>query len=114
LDIGRKAADRHRELWRATSGVGDGTTQRAVDKPIVHAAPVGARGQVERGCRAGSHGYATIYEIKDELYKLRPEPDAVKGSDYRILRSGRVYWAPRRGVPIQQLDTAPQFWYKKF
>jgi len=26
LDIGRKAADRHRELWRATFGVGDGAT----------------------------------------------------------------------------------------
>jgi hypothetical protein len=63
----------------------------------------------------GSHGYATIYEIKDDLYKLRPEPDAHKGSDYRIFRSGRDYWAPReRGVPIQQLDTFPNFWFKNF
>lgn len=63
----------------------------------------------------GSHGYATIYKLADNRVFLRPEPDAQKGSDFRILASGRDYWLPRdRGVPLEQIDTQPSFWFKNF
>ena len=54
MDIGRKAADRCRELWRATIGVGDCAAQWLVYEPIVYVAPLGAQRPAERGCRAGS------------------------------------------------------------
>lgn len=34
----------------------------------------------------GSQGYGTIREIRDGRAFLDPEPDAVKGSDYRVFR----------------------------
>jgi len=62
-----------------------------------------------------SHGYAIITAMTEERVFLEPEPDATKGSDYRLLYSGREWWAPRnRGVLHRQIDTPPQFWYSNF
>ena len=64
----------------------------------------------------GSHGYATIREIKGDRYLLDPEPDAVKGSDYRHRQDpARDRWHPRDyGVYLAQIDTPPNIWYKNF
>ncbi len=64
----------------------------------------------------GSYGYATIREFRGGLIVLDPDPDAVKGSDYRRrLALGRDYWGPRdRGVPPEQINTPPQIWYTNF
>jgi hypothetical protein len=46
---------------------------------------------------------------------IDPEPDANKGSDYRILKNGKEYWSPRNwGVPLDQIDTPPRIWYSNF
>ena len=66
----------------------------------------------------GSHGYATIRAFVGDRVLLDPEPDAVKGSDYRRraqLGPGRDYWYPRdRGIPFSQIDTPPRIWYTNF
>ena len=64
----------------------------------------------------GSQGHATIREVRGEHFLLNPEPDAVKGSDYRErLHLGRDYWAPRdRGVLVYQINTPPQVWWTNF
>ncbi|HEV2604768.1 MAG TPA: hypothetical protein VGU24_13985 [Microvirga sp.] len=64
----------------------------------------------------GSHGYATIRGFKDGRVLLDHEPDAVKGSDYRLREKlGRDWWLPRdRGLPLEHLDTPPNFWWKNF
>jgi hypothetical protein len=49
----------------------------------------------------GLHGYAIITALTAERAFFEPEPDAHKGSDFRILASGQEYWLPRnRGVPL--------------
>ncbi|WP_439395567.1 hypothetical protein ACRQ5Q_00665 [Bradyrhizobium sp. PMVTL-01] len=63
----------------------------------------------------GSHGYASITRLTADRIFLEPEPDAHRGSDYRILHSGAEWWSPRRkGVPVDQVDTPPRFWYCNF
>lgn len=63
----------------------------------------------------GSHGYGIIQRITEDRIFIDPEPDATKGSDYRILRNGKEYWMPRNfGVPPDQIDTPPRIWYTNF
>ena len=63
----------------------------------------------------GSHGYGIIQRITEDRIFIDPEPDATKGSDYRILKSGKEWWLPRnKGVPIDQVDTRPRIWYTNF
>jgi hypothetical protein len=63
----------------------------------------------------GSHGYGIVQRVLLDRLFIDPEPDATKGSDYRIMKSGKVYWAPRNfGVPLGQIDTPPRFWYTNF
>ena len=64
----------------------------------------------------GSHGYAVIRAIEEDRYLLDPEPDAVRGSDYRRRKEpARDRWHPRdRGIPLSQIDTPPEIWYKSF
>lgn len=65
----------------------------------------------------GSHGYATIRAFKGEKILLDPEPDATRGSDFRLRRThpNGPYWIPRNyGVPLSQIDTAPNFWWTNF
>ncbi len=58
----------------------------------------------------GSHGYAVIREFKGPLVLLDPEPDATVGSD-----ANSTYWIPRdKGVPRDQIDTAPAIWFTNF
>ncbi len=60
----------------------------------------------------GSHGYATIRGFDRHRVLLDPEPDAVKGSD--ATRNGK-YWYPRdTGVPEDQIDTPPNFWWTNY
>ena len=64
----------------------------------------------------GSRGSATIRAIRGERALLDPEPDAVKGSDYRRFQQPATrtdVWAPRDyGVRFDQLNTVPQPWWK--
>lgn len=63
----------------------------------------------------GSHGYGVIQRILPDRIFIDPEPDAAKGSDFRILANGKEYWLPRnRGVSLDQIDTLPCIWYKNF
>jgi hypothetical protein len=63
----------------------------------------------------GSHGYGIIQRICPDRMFIDPEPDAKKGSDYRILKNGKEYWSPRNwGVPLDQIDTPPRIWYSNF
>jgi hypothetical protein len=63
----------------------------------------------------GSHGYGTIVRITNDRIFLNPEPDAQKGSDYRVLKSGAEWWMPRNtGILHDQIDTPPKFWYRNF
>jgi len=63
----------------------------------------------------GSYGSATVTGVTDDRLFLNPEPEAHKGSDYRILHSGAEWWLPRNiGVPLDQVDTPPRFWYVNF
>lgn len=64
----------------------------------------------------GSQGFATIRAIENGRAFLDPEPDAMKGSDYRT-RAGNATkpdrWAPRDyGVRLHHLNTPPEPWYK--
>ncbi|RVT93126.1 hypothetical protein [Sphingomonas crocodyli] len=59
----------------------------------------------------GSQGHGTIRATKGDRFLIDPEPDAVKGSDHRILSSGREVWGPRdQGVRGYQLNTPPRPW----
>jgi hypothetical protein len=64
----------------------------------------------------GSHGQATIRELRNGRAFLDPTTDAVRGSDYRKFRqpAARVdVWAPRDyGVRLDQLNTTPQPWWR--
>jgi hypothetical protein len=64
----------------------------------------------------GSEGWATIRELRDGRAFLDPEPDAIKGSDYRVFRQPAKRpdgWAPRDyGVPLDQLNTPPRIWWQ--
>jgi hypothetical protein len=62
----------------------------------------------------GSYGNGRIRAIKGDRAFIDPDPDAHKGSDYRILQpSGRVVWGPRdHGVRFHQLNTEPRIWYR--
>ena len=65
----------------------------------------------------GSQGHATIREIRGEHYLLDPEPDAIKGSDFRHIgeRTPHNYWLPRdRGVLASQINTPPRIWWTNF
>ena len=65
----------------------------------------------------GSHGYATIRELRGDLILLDPEPEATKGSDYRDFGTdtAHTYWLPRdRGVSINQINTPPEIWYSNY
>jgi len=64
----------------------------------------------------GSQGFATIRAIKNGRAFLDPEPDAIKGSDYRTYAGNATKpdrWAPRDyGVRPHHLNTPPKPWYK--
>ena len=65
----------------------------------------------------GSHGYATIRGFNGDRVLLDPVEDATKGSDYRLrpTHPNGPYWIPRNhGVPLSQIDTAPNFWWTNF
>jgi len=63
----------------------------------------------------GSHGYGIIQRILPDRIFIDPEPDATKGSDFRILANGKEYWLPHnRGVPLDQIDTPRCIWYTNF
>lgn len=65
----------------------------------------------------GSQGYAVIREIKGERLFLDPDPDAIKGSDYRHMKTDppSTRWAPRDlGVLEDQINTPPRSWYTNF
>jgi hypothetical protein len=63
----------------------------------------------------GSHGYGIIQRITEDRIFIDPEPDATKGSDYRIMADGHVCWSPRNhGISIDQIDTPPRIWYTNF
>lgn len=64
----------------------------------------------------GSQGYGTIREIRDGRAFLDPEPDAVKGTDYRVFQQpAKRYdsWAPRDyGLRFSQLNTPAKPWFE--
>jgi len=64
----------------------------------------------------GSQGNCTIREIRDDRAFIDPEPDAIKGSDYRVFRQPakrRDVWAPRDyGLRFEQLNTPPRPWFQ--
>lgn len=63
----------------------------------------------------GSHGLGVVSGFKEGRVLIEPEPDAVRGSDARRLATGREYWAPRnRGIPLDQINSTPRFWYTNF
>jgi hypothetical protein len=63
----------------------------------------------------GSQGHGVIRAIKGARYLIDPEPDAIKGSDFRTFAPGsrrRDVWAPRDyGVSAYQINTPPRIWY---
>ena len=64
----------------------------------------------------GSQGYGTIREIRGGRAFIDPEPDAIKGSDYRIFRQPAKRddaWGPRdHGLRFTQLNTPPRSWFR--
>ncbi|MBR2266747.1 hypothetical protein [Sphingobium sp.] len=64
----------------------------------------------------GSQGYGTIRDIRDDRAFIDPEPDAIRGSDFRVSPSGTVgreRWAPRDyGVRLNHLNTPPRPWFE--
>ena len=63
----------------------------------------------------GSYGSAIVREVDGDRYYLDPEPNAVKGSDFRKHPNGSTWWAPcDRGVPLEQINTPIRLWYTNF
>lgn len=64
----------------------------------------------------GSQGHATIREIRDGRAFLDPDPDAIKGSDFRTYTEGARKangWSPRdHGVRFTQINTPPRPWFE--
>ncbi|WP_426265146.1 hypothetical protein [Sphingomonas sp. PWP1-2] len=64
----------------------------------------------------GSQGYAVIREIRGNRALLDPEPDALRGSDYRLFTqpAKRIDgWTPRDyGLPFSQINTPPRPWFQ--
>jgi hypothetical protein len=61
----------------------------------------------------GSQGTGTITRITPDRIFVKPDKDSVKGSDYRILDTGREWWTPiNTGVPPSHINTEPNPWYK--
>lgn len=64
----------------------------------------------------GSEGYGTIREVRDGRAFIDPEPDAIKGSDYRVFRQpAKRYdgWGPRDyGLRFSQLNTPAKPWFE--
>lgn len=64
----------------------------------------------------GSQGNGTVREIRDGRAFIDPEPDAIKGSDYRVFRQPAKrydFWAPRDvGLLFTQLNTPPRPWFQ--
>ncbi len=64
----------------------------------------------------GSQGYGVIRNIRDGRVFIDPEPDAIKGSDYRVFRQPAKRldaWAPRDyGLRSSQINTPPRPWFE--
>lgn len=64
----------------------------------------------------GSQGYGIIREIRDGRVFIDPDPDAIKGSDYRVFRQPAKRhdaWGPRDyGLRSSQINTPPRPWFQ--
>jgi len=64
----------------------------------------------------GSQGYGVIRAIRNGRAFIDPDPDAMKGSDYRTYALGSAKkdgWGPRdHGLPFSHLNTPPNPWYQ--
>jgi hypothetical protein len=93
-----------------------------VELPAAGEAPAMSADQPKVGDRVffwsgrGSEGYGRVRKIEHGRYFIDPEPDAVKGSDYRRfppVSSRHDTWAPRDfGVRVEQLNTPAKPWFK--
>ena len=66
----------------------------------------------------GSQGHGTLSGFRNGRALIEPEPDAIKGSDFRPANSAeggrtRDRWTPRDlGVPLSNLNTPARPWYQ--
>jgi hypothetical protein len=61
----------------------------------------------------GSSGRGIVTKIEGDRVFLEPSEDSVKGSDYRTLDSGRIFWPPiSTGLDIEEINTEPSPWYE--
>jgi hypothetical protein len=61
----------------------------------------------------GSSGNGQVTKIEGDRVFVQPAEDSIKGSDYRVLDSGRISWTPLSpGIPIDQINTEPNPWYE--
>ena len=76
-------------------------------KPLRRSFTVGERVFFWSG--RGSHGYGIIREIRDDRAFIDPEPDAIKGSDYRVFRQPAKrcdVWVPFCNPPTRAVPAS--------
>ena len=60
-----------------------------------------------------SQGQGIVTKIEGDRVFIQPSEDSIKGSDYRVKDSGRIWWTPINvGIPVDQINTEPDPWYE--